>query len=58
MSTRVMPFRGSVTSREQVSVYEFGWPAILFIPLVAILIQVFIPVIGPSSCRSSTCRSW
>jgi rod shape-determining protein MreD len=39
-----MPFRGSVTSREQVSVYEFGWPAILFIPLVAILIQIFIPV--------------
>ena len=44
MSTRVMPFRGSVTSREQVSVYEFGWPATIFIPLVAILIQIFIPV--------------
>ena len=44
MTTRVMPFRGSVTSREQVSVYEFGWPAILLIPLVAILIQIFIPV--------------
>ena len=44
MSTRVMPFRGSVTSREQVSVYEFGWPAILLIPLIAILIQIFIPV--------------
>jgi rod shape-determining protein MreD len=44
MSTRVMPFRGSVTSREQVSVYEFGWPAILLIPLAAILIQIFIPV--------------
>lgn len=44
MSTRVMPFRGSVTSREQVSVYEFGWAATLFIPLIAILIQIFIPV--------------
>ena len=44
MSTRVMPFRGSVTSREQVSVYEFNWPAIVFIPLVAVLIQIFIPV--------------
>ena len=29
MTTRVMPFRGSVTSREQVSVYEFGWPAMV-----------------------------
>jgi rod shape-determining protein MreD len=44
MSTRVMPFRGSLTSREQVSVYEFSWVAIVFIPLVAILIQIFIPV--------------
>ena len=44
MSTRVMPFRGSLTSREQVSVYDFSWPAIIFIPLVAILIQIFIPV--------------
>jgi rod shape-determining protein MreD len=44
MSTRVMPFRGSVTSREQVSVYEFSWPAIILIPLVAVLIQIFIPV--------------
>jgi rod shape-determining protein MreD len=39
-----MPFRGSVTSREQVSVYEFSWPAIILIPLVAVLIQIFIPV--------------
>ncbi len=44
MSTRVMPFRGSLTSREQVSVYEFSWVAIIFIPLVAVLIQIFIPV--------------
>jgi rod shape-determining protein MreD len=51
MSTRVMPFRGSVTSREQVSVYEFGWPAVIFIPLVAIVIQVFIPVIIPIHVR-------
>lgn len=51
MTTRVMPFRGSVTSREQVSVYEFGWPAILLIPLVAIIIQVFIPVIIPIHVR-------
>ena len=26
MSSRVMPFRGSFTSREQVAVYEFSWP--------------------------------
>ncbi len=44
MSTRVMPFRGSLTSREQVSVYEFSWAAIIFIPLIAVLIQIFIPV--------------
>ena len=44
MSTRVMPFRGSVTSREQVSVYEFSWPVIVFVPLIAVLIQIFIPV--------------
>jgi len=39
-----MPFRGSVTSREQVSVFEFSWPVIVFVPLVAVLIQIFIPV--------------
>ena len=39
-----MPFRGSLTSREQLSVYEFSWPVIVFVPLVAVLIQVFIPV--------------
>jgi rod shape-determining protein MreD len=44
MSSRVMPFRGSLTSREQVAVHEFSWPAVIFIPLVAVLIQIFIPV--------------
>ena len=44
MSSRVMPFRGSLTSREQVAVYEFSWPAAIFIPLIAVLIQIFIPV--------------
>jgi len=44
MSTRVMPYRGSLTSREQIAVYEFSWPALIFIPLVALLIQIFIPV--------------
>jgi len=39
-----MPFRGSLTSREQLSVYEFSWPVVIFIPLVAVLLQVFIPV--------------
>jgi rod shape-determining protein MreD len=43
MSSRVMPFRGSYTSREQVAVYEIGWPALIFVPLVALLIQIFIP---------------
>ncbi|HUI84434.1 MAG TPA: rod shape-determining protein MreD [Candidatus Binatia bacterium] len=42
MSTRVMPFRGSFTSREQISVYEFSWPAIIFVPLVAAFVQIFI----------------
>jgi rod shape-determining protein MreD len=44
MSSRVVPFRGSLTSREQVAVHEFSWPAVIFIPLVAVLIQIFIPV--------------
>ncbi len=39
-----MPFRGSVTSREQISVYEFSWAAVFLIPLAAVLIQIFIPV--------------
>jgi rod shape-determining protein MreD len=37
-----MAFRGSLTSRDQVAVYDFDWPAVLLIPLVAILIQSFI----------------
>jgi rod shape-determining protein MreD len=51
MSTRTMPFRGSVTSREQVSVYEFGWLAILLIPAIAIFIQIFIPILIPVKIR-------
>lgn len=39
-----MPFRGSLTSREQISVYEFSWPVIFCIPLVAVVIQIFVPV--------------
>lgn len=42
MTTRAMPFRGSYTSREQVAVYEFSWPATILIPLVAIFLQVFL----------------
>lgn len=42
MSVRDMPFRGSLTSREQVSVYEFSWLAILLIPVVGVVVQVFI----------------
>lgn len=44
MTTRALPFRGSVTSREQISVYEFNWLAIILIPVVAVLIQIFIPL--------------
>jgi len=44
MSSRTMPFRGSYTSREQVAVYDFSWRVLIFIPLVALLIQIFIPV--------------
>ncbi len=44
MSGRAMPFRGSLTSREQVAVYDFSWPVVVFVPLVAVLIQIFIPV--------------
>jgi len=39
-----MPFRGSLTSRDQVAVYDFSWPVLVFVPLAAILIQIFIPV--------------
>src|SRR5215831_386781 len=44
MSARAMTFRGSLSSRDQISVYEFSWLAIILIPLVAVLIQVFIAV--------------
>jgi len=44
MSSRVMPYRASLTSREQVAVYDFSWPVLIFIPLIALLIQIFIPV--------------
>jgi rod shape-determining protein MreD len=44
MTTRAMPFRGSYTSREQVAVYEFSWPAAIFIPLIAVFLQAFMPV--------------
>ena len=44
MSSRVTPYRGSLTAREQVAVYDFSWPALIFIPLIALLIQIFIPV--------------
>src|SRR5579864_5898368 len=44
MSSHAMHFRGSLTNREQASVYEFSWPVIIFVPLIAVLIQVFIPV--------------
>ena len=44
MTTRTMPFRGSLTSRDQVAVYDFAWPVIIFVPLAAIAIQAFLPV--------------
>ena len=44
MTTRSMPFRGSLTSRDQVAVYEFPWPVTVFVPLAAIAIQAFLPV--------------
>ncbi len=43
MTTPAMQFRGSYTSREQVSVYEFSWPAVILIPLAAIFVQAFLP---------------
>jgi rod shape-determining protein MreD len=42
MSSRATPFRGSLTSREQVAVYEFSWLAVVFVPLIAIFLQAFI----------------
>ena len=42
MSTRATPFRGSLTSREQVAVYEFNWLVVVLVPLLAIFLQAFI----------------
>ena len=42
MNARATPFRGSLTSREQVAVYEFNWLVIVLVPLVAIFLQTFI----------------
>lgn len=42
MTTRSTPFRGSL--REQVPVYEFAWPVVVFVPLAAIAIQAFLPI--------------
>ena len=44
MTTRTMPFRGSLTSRDQVAVYDFAWPVTIFVPIAAIAIQAFLPV--------------
>jgi rod shape-determining protein MreD len=44
MTTRAMQFRGSLTSREQVAVYEFAWPVVILVPLAAVAIQAFLPV--------------
>jgi len=43
VSARALGFRGSL-SREQIAVYEFPWPVIILVPLVAILIQIFLPI--------------
>src|SRR5689334_17371793 len=51
MSAREMSFRGSLTSRDQVSVYDFSWPVVLLVPVIAVLIQVFIPVFIPVRVR-------
>jgi rod shape-determining protein MreD len=42
MSTRATPFRGSLTSREQVAVHEFNWLVVVLVPLLAIFLQAFI----------------
>jgi rod shape-determining protein MreD len=42
MSTPATPFRGSLTSREQVAVYEFNWLVIVLVPLVTIFLQAFV----------------
>src|SRR5208337_4645537 len=41
MSTRATPFRGSLTSREQVAVHEFNPLVVVLVPLVAIFLQAF-----------------
>jgi rod shape-determining protein MreD len=48
MSSRSVPFRGSFTSREQVSVYEFSWIATILIPLVAIITDTIIGYMASS----------
>ena len=42
MTARATPFRGSLTSREQVAVYEFNWLVLVLVPLVAIFLQAFV----------------
>jgi rod shape-determining protein MreD len=32
------------TSREQIEVYRFSWPVAVFVPLVAVFLQAFIPL--------------
>ena len=34
----------SYTSREQVEVYRFNWPVAFGVPMLAILMQAFLPV--------------
>jgi rod shape-determining protein MreD len=41
MTAPAMPFRGSLTSREQAAAYGFNWLAVLLIPLIAIFVQAF-----------------
>ena len=38
----------SLTSREEIDVHRFSWPASIGIPLLAIFLQVFLPVRIPS----------
>jgi rod shape-determining protein MreD len=42
MTARATPFRGSLTSREQVAVYEFNPVVVVLVPLVAIFLQTFV----------------
>ena len=41
MTAPAMPFRESLTSREQAAAHQFNWLAILLVPLVAIFVQAF-----------------